>query len=152
MQYVFHRSSSIPMLLPFALIASLACAARKDARPAPGGADISPAGLPLAAAAPQGVAGTASSTPSTPTTASSTASTVGKDSAAKDPPITVPSVKGRTKKDSLALVKAIRAGMENTAWPVKTQEPLPGSILPARRIVAFYGTPLSKRMGILGEL
>jgi hypothetical protein len=83
-------------------------------------------------------------------TASSTVT--GKDSVAKDPPITVPSVKGRTRKDSLALVKAIKAGMENTAWPVKTQEPLPGSILPARRIVAFYGTPLSKRMGILGEL
>jgi hypothetical protein len=30
--------------------------------------------------------------------------------------------------------------------------PLPGSILPARRIVAYYGNPLSKRMGILGEL
>src|ERR1051325_6450306 len=30
--------------------------------------------------------------------------------------------------------------------------PLDGSILPAKRIVAFYGNPLSKRMGILGEL
>jgi hypothetical protein len=29
--------------------------------------------------------------------------------------------------------------------------PLPGSILPANRIVAFYGNPLSKRMGVLGE-
>jgi hypothetical protein len=29
---------------------------------------------------------------------------------------------------------------------------LPGSILPAKRIVAFYGNPLSKRMGVLGEL
>jgi hypothetical protein len=29
---------------------------------------------------------------------------------------------------------------------------LPGSILPASRIVAFYGNPYSKRMGILGEL
>jgi hypothetical protein len=37
-------------------------------------------------------------------------------------------------------------------WPVDTPEPLPGSILPAKRIVAFYGNPLSKRMGILGEL
>jgi hypothetical protein len=36
-------------------------------------------------------------------------------------------------------------------WPVKGPEPLPGSILPAKRIVAFYGNPLSKRMGILGE-
>ena len=86
-------------------------------------------------------------------TASSTASSTAKDSAAaKDPPITVPSVKGRTKKDSLALVKAIRFGMESTRWPVKTQQQLPGSILPGHRIVAFYGNPLSKRMGILGEL
>jgi hypothetical protein len=30
--------------------------------------------------------------------------------------------------------------------------PLPGSILPDTRIVAFYGNPLSKRMGILGAL
>jgi hypothetical protein len=29
---------------------------------------------------------------------------------------------------------------------------LPGSILPAERIVAFYGSPRSDRMGILGEL
>jgi hypothetical protein len=36
-------------------------------------------------------------------------------------------------------------------WPVKTTAPLPGAILPAKRIVAFYGNPLSKRMGILGE-
>ncbi|MBF9254331.1 hypothetical protein I2I11_13580 [Pontibacter sp. 172403-2] len=31
-------------------------------------------------------------------------------------------------------------------------QPLPGAILPGKRIVAFYGNPLSKRMGILGEL
>lgn len=118
----------------------------------PGAAELPPAGPPLASAAPQGVAGTSLPAPSTPATASSTASTIGKDSAANDPPITVPSVKGRTKKDSLALVKAVRAGLESTQWPVKTPPPLPGSILPARRIVAFYGNPLSKKMGILGEL
>jgi hypothetical protein len=37
-------------------------------------------------------------------------------------------------------------------WPVKGPEPLPGSILPNKRIVAFYGNPLSTRMGILGEI
>jgi hypothetical protein len=37
-------------------------------------------------------------------------------------------------------------------WPVKGPAPLPGSILPEKRIVAFYGNPLSKRMGVLGEL
>ena len=36
-------------------------------------------------------------------------------------------------------------------WPVKCPAPLPGSILPGRRIVAYYGNPLSKRMGALGE-
>ena len=36
-------------------------------------------------------------------------------------------------------------------WPVKGPAPLPGSILPARRIVAYYGNPLSRRMGVLGE-
>lgn len=39
----------------------------------------------------------------------------------------------------------------DSLWPVKGPAPLPGSILPAHRIVAFYGNPLSKRMGILGE-
>jgi len=102
---------------------------------------------------PQLDAPAVASTPPLARTASSTASGSAKDSAAaKEPPVTVPSVKGRTKKDSLALVKAVRAGMENTAWPVRTSPPLPGSILPARRIVAFYGNPLSKKMGILGEL
>ena len=37
-------------------------------------------------------------------------------------------------------------------WPVKADAPRPGSILPDKRIVAYYGNPLSKRMGILGEL
>ena len=30
-------------------------------------------------------------------------------------------------------------------------DPLPGSILPCRRIIAYYGNPLSRRMGVLGE-
>jgi hypothetical protein len=41
---------------------------------------------------------------------------------------------------------------DSARWPVKAPPPLPGSILPEHRIVAFYGNPLSKRMGILGEL
>ncbi|EHP85831.1 putative lipoprotein [Geobacter metallireducens RCH3] len=36
-------------------------------------------------------------------------------------------------------------------WPVKSPNPLPGAILPGRRIVAYYGNPLSKKMGALGE-
>jgi hypothetical protein len=37
-------------------------------------------------------------------------------------------------------------------WPVKGPAPLPGSVVPAKRIVAYYGNPLVKKMGILGEL
>jgi hypothetical protein len=36
-------------------------------------------------------------------------------------------------------------------WPVKSPAPLPGAILPNQRIIAYYGNPLSKRMGVLGE-
>lgn len=36
-------------------------------------------------------------------------------------------------------------------WPKKYPTPLKGAILPQKRIVAYYGNPLSKRMGALGE-
>jgi hypothetical protein len=36
-------------------------------------------------------------------------------------------------------------------WPVTYPQPLAGSILPDKRIVAYYGNPLSKRMGALGQ-
>jgi hypothetical protein len=36
-------------------------------------------------------------------------------------------------------------------WPVKSPALLPGSILPRKRILTYYGNPLSKRMGALGE-
>jgi len=60
--------------------------------------------------------------------------------------------KRRTKADSISLVASIRTGLKNPGWPVKGPTPLAGSLLPAKRIVAFYGNPLSKKMGILGEL
>src|SRR5512146_3174965 len=60
--------------------------------------------------------------------------------------------KFRTIKDSISLVASIRTGLKNPGWPVKTPPLLPGSLFPANRIVAFYGNPLSKRMGILGEI
>jgi len=56
-------------------------------------------------------------------------------------------VKRPVKRSAFNISKA-----DSALWPVKTPPPLPGSILPEHRIVAFYGNPLSKRMGILGEL
>src|SRR5947209_14632870 len=57
--------------------------------------------------------------------------------------------------DTAAYYKIIKnlANNDSTGkWPAKAPFPLPGSILPFHRIVAFYGNLLSKRMGILGEL
>jgi hypothetical protein len=42
--------------------------------------------------------------------------------------------------------------VDSARWPVKGPLPLPGSLLPEHRIVAFYGNPKSTRMGILGQL
>jgi hypothetical protein len=43
--------------------------------------------------------------------------------------------------------------IDSARWPVPgAPEPLPGAIIPEHRIVAFYGNPLSKRMGILGQI
>ncbi|WP_439643741.1 hypothetical protein [Gemmatimonas sp.] len=39
----------------------------------------------------------------------------------------------------------------DTLWPPSMPAALPGSILPAKRVIAFYGNPRSTRMGILGE-
>jgi hypothetical protein len=82
-------------------------------------------------------------------------SATAKDSAkvvAKEPPIEVRVSPGRSKKDSLALISAIRVGGKLPGWPVKGPPPLECSLLPQKRIVAFYGNTLSKKMGILGAL
>jgi hypothetical protein len=72
------------------------------------------------------------------------------DSVERLPPL--PLIAGRSRRDSISLRAAIRAGRSNAAWPVAGPPARPGAILPHRRIVAFYGNPLSRRMGILGEL
>ena len=51
--------------------------------------------------------------------------------------------------EQIALTK--RDSVLDLLWPVKSPEPLPGAILPEKRIIAYYGNPLSKRMGVLGE-
>jgi hypothetical protein len=57
----------------------------------------------------------------------------------------------RNAQDNSSYQAAIRAGNRMLAkWPAGPS-PLAGSILPAKRIIAFYGNPLSKKMGVLGE-
>src|SRR5439155_9035316 len=70
----------------------------------------------------------------------------------KEPAVEVRVIRGRSKKDSLALVTAVRDGGKVPGWPVKGSEPLECSIIPQNRIIAFYGNPLSKKMGVLGAL
>lgn len=52
-----------------------------------------------------------------------------------------------------SLMKKLAHGDTTGRWPVKNAPyPLPGAILPYKRVVAYYGNLYSKRMGILGEL
>jgi hypothetical protein len=70
---------------------------------------------------------------------------------------TVPAAAKKTgAADSTAPKVKYRAGenpdfAKEKGWPVICPAPLPGSILPEKRIVAYYGNPLCKRMGALGE-
>ncbi len=86
------------------------------------------------------------------------AATVTKDGAARAVPDSAPSSPrprpGRIGAKAGDRHMAFRdAGSDaDSLWPVKSAPaPLPGAILPAKRIVAFYGNPKSTRMGILGE-
>ncbi|MEO7455071.1 MAG: hypothetical protein ABIY52_02340 [Gemmatimonadaceae bacterium] len=58
----------------------------------------------------------------------------------------------RSRRDSVALASMTKPdSVLDAKWPVKGPAPLPGALLPSKRIVAFYGNPLEKRMGALGE-
>jgi hypothetical protein len=71
--------------------------------------------------------------------------------AASMAPVGPPRV-GRTRRDSVALASMTKPdSVLDRLWPVKMPPPLPGALLPANRIVAFYGNPLSTKMGVLGE-
>jgi hypothetical protein len=71
-------------------------------------------------------------------------------------PVVVPSVKPSHLFDTAKYdqkMAELANGDTSGRWPVKNQPyPLPGAILPFKRIVAFYGNLNSKRMGILGQL
>jgi hypothetical protein len=58
---------------------------------------------------------------------------------------------GRTGHDSSSYASAIRAGGRMMSkWPPGPSA-VTGSVFPASRIVAYYGNPHSKKMGVLGE-
>jgi len=58
----------------------------------------------------------------------------------------------RPRQDSVALASMTKGDSAlDKLWPVKMPTPIAGSLLPHNRILAFYGNPLSKKMGALGE-
>src|SRR5215212_3733299 len=58
---------------------------------------------------------------------------------------------GRKGPDSMAFKSAIRAGLRaEPNWP-KGPAAAAGALLPGKRIIAYYGNPHSKKMGVLGE-
>ena len=58
----------------------------------------------------------------------------------------------RPRKDSVALASMTRSDTSlDKLWPPKRAAGAPGALLPGYRIVAYYGNPLSKKMGALGE-
>jgi hypothetical protein len=105
----------------------------------------------LAAAALAPAIGSAQAT--TPTVRPKpTAPAVVRDTTPPRRPPRPPVIRGRTVTDSIAIASLDRDSVGDTRWPVRTPAYAPGALLPSHRIVAFYGNPLSRRMGILGEL
>ncbi|MBI2407474.1 MAG: hypothetical protein HYV19_04140 [Gemmatimonadetes bacterium] len=110
-----------------------------------GAASVSAAALAGAqSVAPAPVQDTARAVKTAPSAKSSKATGARKSAGAKKAPVRK---KTAAPVDSEARLDSIY----NLRWPVKGPEPLPGSILPFKRIVAYYGNPFSKRMGVLGE-
>ena len=75
---------------------------------------------------------------------------VAKPAPAKPAPAKPPTKAKTATAGADSAAKRAKAG---PVWPnPAAPAPLPGSILPQKRIVAYYGNPLSKKMGILGEV
>jgi hypothetical protein len=92
---------------------------------------------------PVRVVNNAAATPDTPGKSGTSDSAAASTSEPASTSASAPAVRYRSGEDPDFATKM--------GWPVEMPAALPGSILPANRIVAYYGNPLSKRMGALGE-
>jgi hypothetical protein len=129
----------------------LASCAPEAATPAGGVAGTPPSPVAVGDSAsrrPDTSAGeVAAAAPTTDSMAAATAVTSG-DTARK---VTAQLMPGRKKTDMSSLIAAIRQGEKKAAvWP-KGPAGAPGALLPGKRIVAYYGNPHSKKMGVIGE-
>jgi hypothetical protein len=138
------RFSSSPLLV-MAIVALGACSARPDAKASK---PDSSRGEVQAPAKPKQPAD--STIRSAPTTANSDKGTV-TPAEIKADTVRPRLNSGRTAHDSVSFASAIRAGGRMMPkWPAGPAA-MSGSVFPASRIIAYYGNPHSKKMGVLGE-
>ena len=128
-----------------------AAAAPETAPPAAPVAPATPQVAPAAPATPPLAAPTAPEVPATPPAAPAKTKKAAKGKKGKEPKWQQAAPPGK-----IAPPGKYNAGEDpefakQHGWPVKTPPVLPGSILPGKRIVAYYGNQRSKKMGALGE-
>jgi hypothetical protein len=145
-----HR---LVLLLAAALLVALTLTACTNDRP--GSADPPKTAAPEAAPAAVPAAPPTPDTPqaTTPPPAPETTQSGGPDALA---PGTLAAVEPAAAPKNKGYKVRYEAGEDpeyarRCGWPLRLPPPLPGAILPQKRIVAYYGNPLSKRMGVLGE-
>ena len=125
-------------------LALTACAADAP-RSGVSGGEVAPAPAPVGSTADSASAA-APASPATDTTVDEAAV----ESAPNDS-INPKLAAGRGKKDAMSFAQAIRAGTrKESSWP-KGPAPAAGALLPKNRIIAYYGNPHSKKMGVIGE-
>jgi hypothetical protein len=68
-----------------------------------------------------------------------------------DPSVAPTLAASRSRKDMSSFAAAVRAGRRSEAsWPAGPP-PAAGALLPKSRIIAYYGNPHSRKMGVIGE-
>lgn len=143
------------VLIPLAAAILAACAAEASSTQRP----VNPAGRHVAAATTSPTSfvsrATATGTPGTPRT-TGPASRAARDTTGT-PAAVSPLPPTRFAKGGGAREDTARTDPHRYVWRGKPPEPaysvapLPGALLPQKRIVVYYGNPYSKRMGVLGE-
>jgi hypothetical protein len=144
------RSSLVGVLSLAVLSACVSEAPRSGVSAGDVATTPTPAGAAASSTANDASAGSASeptASASAATPASSAAATATASSDSINPKLAA----GRGKKDAMSFAAAIRAGTrKESTWPAGPA-PIAGALLPKSRIIAYYGNPHSKKMGVIGE-
>ncbi len=139
------RVTSLQSIPPFtlaALIAVAACSTESTPRAAAGSDSAATATVPSAQAAAPAATGPAIATAATPAAPASA------DDGLGDTAVLLAS---RSAHDRTSFLGALRRGDAARApWPAGPA-PAAGALLPSHRIIAYYGNPHSKKMGVIGE-